>query len=137
MAAPAITEGFPAAWHCLQAAAKGIPWAGLSLALPAGSESALKSPPCPPSQPGWWPLRLLGDSVSRLRNCHDFIPLNTEMVQSPALASHFWAQIFAVIRLSYPASTIKPIPAHPTQPPPQILQAPQSYLKGEKKGPVR
>lgn len=34
-------------------------------------------------------------------------------------------------------STIKPIPVHPTQPPPQILQAPQSYLKGKKKGPVR
>lgn len=68
--------------------------------------------------------------MSQLTNCCDFIALHTEIVQCPALTSHFQAQIcFAIIRLSYRASTIKPIPVHPTQPPPQILQAPSVLLE--------
>lgn len=116
------SRGLGSPWHC-QLDQK-VPWSQLLAPLPAWLVSPLAA--------GWV-------SVSaRLRNCHDFIPLNTEIAQRPVLASHFQAQIcFAIIRLSYRASTIKPIPAHPTQPPPQILQAPQSYLKGEKKGPVR
>lgn len=105
VAAPARVERDSlAAWHC---SACSQPGRGNSLgwALPGTASwirKCLEVNSLPPSQPGWWlcPLWLLDESVSQLSsgNCHDFIPLNTE------IASHFWAQIcFAIIRLSYRA----------------------------------
>lgn len=105
--------------------AEGIPWAGLSLAA-SWIRNRLEVNSLP-----LFEARLVSRQAARwisisvwLRNCHDFIS-STEIVRNPILASHSRICL-AIIRLSYTASTTKPIPVQPTQPPPQILQAPRS-----------